>query len=278
MSCGNIMCWIFYVCTYNRQRWRIHWWLMTHSYGWHCHMSDHCKYDAGTSCANILCEYWIESCADAYIGDSWLIHVCDPWLIHMYDSWLIHVCDPWLIHVCDSWLIHMCDRFVFSTKAALRQSDLCPWHPKRYVCHVATHCNTLQHTATHYIALQHTALCLWHPKRYVCHVATHCNALQHSATQCDTPLCVHGIQRVRVSRSTTLQHTATLCNTLQHTDLCPWHPKRYVCHVATHCTTLQHTATHCNTLQHTLRVSWRMHLCFVSPASISTCETHVLVS
>jgi len=47
-----------------------------------------------------------------------------------------------------------------------------------------SHCNSLQHAATH--TLQHTA--------------THCNTLQHTATHCNT-----------------LQHAATHCNALQHT-------------------------------------------------------------
>ena len=109
---------------------------------------------------------WIESCADAYMGGSWLIHMCD------------------------SWLIHLCDRFVFSTKVALRQSDLCPWHPKRYVCHVATYCNTLHDTATR------------------------CNTLQHTATHRSVSMAS---KEVRMSRCNTLHHTATHCNTLQHT-------------------------------------------------------------
>jgi len=78
-----------------------------------------------------------------------------------------------------------------------------------------THCNTLQHTATHRNMPQHTARIapVWH--EYFMTGTNH-------------------------SRHTTLQHTATRCNTLQH--------------AATHCNTLQHTATHCNTLQHTARV------------------------
>jgi len=48
--------------------------------------------------------------------------------------------------------------------------------------HTATHCNTLQHTATH---------------AYGGHAQPHCNTLQHTATYCNT-----------------LQHTATHCNTL----------------------------------------------------------------
>jgi len=81
----------------------------------------------------------------------------------------------------------------------------------------ATHCNPLQHTASHYNTLQHTA--------------THCNTLQHTATRCSTPQHTrHGLLNCN-----TLQPTATHCNTLHHT--------------ATHCNTLQHTATRCSTLQ-----------------------------
>ena len=50
---------------------------------------------------------------------------------------------------------------------------------------LASHCNTLQHTATYCNTLQHTA--------------THYNTLQHSATHYNT-----------------LRHSATHCNTLQH--------------------------------------------------------------
>jgi len=82
--------------------------------------------------------------------------------------------------------------------------------------YISTHCNNLQHTATH---CKLTAITL----------QTHCNTLQHTATHCNTP------QHTATHRNT-LQHTATHCNTLQHT--------------ATHCNTLQHIAAHCNTLQH----------------------------
>jgi len=53
--------------------------------------------------------------------------------------------------------------------------------------HTSTHCNTRQHTATHYKTLQHTA--------------THCNTRQHPATHWKT-----------------LQNTATHCNTLHDLD------------------------------------------------------------
>ena len=64
---------------------------------------------------------------------------------------------------------------------------------------VAAHCNTLQHTATHFIALQH--------------MATHCNTLQHAATHLEVLMMIRGTHNL----CNTLQHTATHCNTLQHT-------------------------------------------------------------
>ena len=80
--------------------------------------------------------------------------------------------------------------------------------------HTATHCNTLQHTAT-----------------------THCNALQRTATRCNIKETCYDkwVHYCQVNSANTPQ---THCNALQHT--------------ATHCkSTLQYTATHCNTLQHT---------------------------
>jgi len=78
----------------------------------------------------------------------------------------------------------------------------------------ATHCSTLQHTATYYT--KSMSGIGRHSQKEVCYSMyyTPCNTLQLTAT---------------VSSELTLQHTATHCNTLQHT--------------ATLCNTLQHTAT-----------------------------------
>ena len=82
---------------------------------------------------------------------------------------------------------------------------------------ITTHCNKLQHTATHCISIRQDREAT--VSRCITFVSQ-CNTLQHTATHCNT-----------------LQHTTAHCNTLQHT--------------ATRCSTLQRTATHCNTLQHT---------------------------
>jgi len=115
--------------------------------------------------------------------------------------------------------------------------------------HTATHCNTLQHTATQ---MQHT-------RNTLQHTATHCNTLQHTATHCNT-----------------LPHTAIHCYTLQTLHLLvspPQNPDDSPNNLFTtengeerngrrgrgsggvggerearHCNTLQHTATHCNRL------------------------------
>jgi len=75
------------------------------------------------------------------------------------------------------------------------------------------------------------------------HIATHCDTLQHTAALCNTlhrvllavtednphaqhPCCVHTIPRCN-----TLQHAATHCNMLQHTEK--------------HCSTPQQIATYC---------------------------------
>jgi len=98
-------------------------------------------------------------------------------------------------------------------------------------------CNTLQHTATHFIiTLKHTAT--------QCN-SLHCNTLHHTATYSYEWCWVPGVHILQLSK---LSHAAPHCTTLQHT--------------ATHCTTgyvytttLQQTATrctaaHCNTLRH----------------------------
>ena len=119
--------------------------------------------------------------------------------------------------------------------------------------HTATHCNTLyigewelgtqvqtlQHAERHCDTLQHTAIhCI------------HCNTLQHTATHCNT------LQYTAIHCNTT-QHTATRCNTLYIGE---WE-------LGTQANTLQHTATHCNTLQHThkegIGISYIGLFCFV---------------
>ena len=90
----------------------------------------------------------------------------------------------------------------------------------KYALSAATHCNTLQHTATQQHTAWTVACCIDIRSRYTLqHAAKHCNTLQHTTTHCHTQ-----------------PHTATHCNTLQHT--------------VTHCNTLQNTATHCKILQH----------------------------
>ena len=109
---------------------------------------------------------------------------------------------------------------------------------------MATHNNTLQHTATHcntmqtHVIWQHTAIHCKSLQR----TATHCNTLQHTAIHCNT---------LQVS-ATQQQHTATHCNSryflLQTRNKASCNTLQQT---ATHCNTLQHTATPCNTLQHT---------------------------
>ena len=85
-----------------------------------------------------------------------------------------------------------------------RRTDLDKGHCIGYVAWVkessATHCNTLQDTATHCNTLQHTArhcntrlsYCktLQHAATHVYHTAEHGNTLQHTATHCNTlPSC-----------------------------------------------------------------------------------------
>ena len=135
---------------------------MTHSYVWH----------------------------DSFIYATWLIHICDKthsYVWHdslIYAIWLIHMCDmthSYMRHdsfICVTRFIHMCDTWLNRIK------DLtCSF--VGFISFIwgkwltATHCNTLQHTATH---LYHTAdLFVW-GNYSLQHTATHCNTLQHTAT------------------------------------------------------------------------------------------------
>ena len=151
----------------------------------------------------------------------------------------------------------------------------------------ATHCTTLQHTATQcnntynipdvrpWTSMKYE----WSPSllftsRYMAphgatlqHTAIHCTILQH--TRCSS-LNVYvrkqksfsssgldrNIRQHTATQCNTVQHSATHCNTLQHT--------------ATHCNILQHTATHCNTLQQTATHCNSTHT--ISHARPSTCS------
>ena len=102
----------------------------------------------------------------------------------------------------------------------------------REIACTATHCNTLQHTATHCDSgLQRVAACcsardVAHEQQ---HIAAHFNILQRCTRVGDSErVCV----RECVGDSE-IACTATHYTALQHN--------------ATHCDTLQHTATHCST-------------------------------
>jgi len=136
----------------------------------------------------------------------------------------------------------------------------------------ATHCNTLQHTATHTLLLctHECHECILCTRVTLMPLsldsATHCNTLQHTLltlqqTQRVTLMTLsrdsrHG--RVLLCKSVvntlpnTLQHTATHCNTLQHTLVQPVHTLQCSCAQEGSCATLDaatNTQTQCNTLQ-----------------------------
>jgi len=149
-----------------------------------------------------------------------------------------------------------------------------------YVCALAlwctaTHCNTLQHIATHcntHITNgpQFTTRSSWlsepHCNRaqrksgFQCARTSpvlYCNTLQHTATHCST------LQR------NTLQQTATHCSTLQHTNH-KWPTTQHPVIVSNNIATgpsdrvgfnvcvlaLRSMITHCNTLQHIATGPW----------------------
>jgi len=130
----------------------------------------------------------------------------------------------------------------------------------------ATHCNTLQHTATHYTTprlesvqqtathcntLQHTASQDFASCSEAHNTATHYNALQHIATHCNT-LHLKTLRRTpKLKYCITLEYVATHCNTLQHTAKHRVSRRCFVLQSSIYCLTLHHSTTHGNTLQHT---------------------------
>ena len=79
----------------------------------------------------------------------------------------------------------------------------------------ATHCNTLQHTATRQEPSRR------HDPMHLQDTATHCNALHHPATH-----------RITLQHAASMQEPITASKSM--------------------CNRLQHTTIHCNTQQHTL--------------------------
>jgi len=129
------------------------------------------------------------------------------------------------------------------------------------VQYTATHCNTLQRTATH-TSLQKNELEQPYSTTQcntLQHTATHCNTLQHTAKHYNTHLFA---KKLASWNSLIVQHTATRCNTLQRTAVhCNTHlfaknTSRNSLIVHWQFFTLQHTATRCKTLQHTHLFSW----------------------
>jgi len=126
----------------------------------------------------------------------WIRHERVTW--HMMSSW--HTCQLWHAQVSVGASLR-------GTLAFVLGNLLCV--VKRCVSRTATHCNTLQHTATPYNTLRHTA--------------THCHILQRPSTpsgrlsMCPWQLAVPDVKGC--AHRNTLQHTATHCDTLQHNTM-----------------------------------------------------------
>jgi len=97
----------------------------------------------------------------------------------------------------------------------------------------ATHCNTLQHTAT-----ESDTLHIIHPQ----HTATRCNTERHTAYRLQKGMCKKRHPQHAATRCNTLATTATHCTSFAERDV--QDTARHLQHAATRCNTLQHAATH----------------------------------
>jgi len=156
-----------------------------------CHCGPLPLYGARSFCVLHACTRWVCSHCNALQGTATRCHA----LQHAtHCTTAIYHCGP---TTCD-WA------FVLFCIARMQEECICALPS---TAALATHCNTLQHTATHCTTLQH--------------IATHCNTLEHTATHCN--ILQHDMQQVCFALCThardscnTLQHTASHCNALQH--------------------------------------------------------------
>jgi len=110
-----------------------------------------------------------------------------------------------------------------------------------------TYRNTLQHTLTYTLGIESGLL---PDENCRTHTATHCNTLQCTATCCntlqhDTTRC--NTMQVTATQCSILQH---ITNLGFNSRCCPI--RSILCtlqHIATQCDTLQQTTSHCNKLQ-----------------------------
>jgi len=134
------------------------------------------------------------------------------------------------------------------------------------ILQIATHCNTLQHTATQKsLSTPPSKWCATHCNTPH-HTLTHCNAesfgIRHHSFSFSAKLCCGALQCVAVCCSV-LQSAVVSCSVYASSTFKFSETKEQMAnsfysvkncntlqHIATHCNTLQHTATHCNTVVH----------------------------
>ena len=51
----------------------------------------------------------LETEADTWIFDLWLVRIFDLWLVRIFDLWLVRIYDLWLVRIFDFWLVRIFD-------------------------------------------------------------------------------------------------------------------------------------------------------------------------
>jgi len=132
----------------------------------------------------------------------------------------------------------------------------------------ATHCNPLQHSATHLQLSMREIL------ETLQHTATHCNPLQHTASQCNTPAAQH--ERNTGNSESGLGDLCCATLSCFH-PLCTLHTPPVLRCVAVWCSVLQCVAVCCSVLQCVAVRSMLRHFLLLSPSLHSSHPTCVVV-
>jgi len=239
----------------------------THRIGNATHRNVVCRIEEAGMWHTWVMSHMNESC------HTWMSHVTHEWVMsHMNES-----CHTWMSHVthesCHTWMsddTHMREGYPEYERVLshIWMNHVTYMHEP---CH--TRESVMSHIRTSPVTYMNESL-IWAHRFF----ATHCSTLQHTATHCNTTeaeLATLKLEKKETVKYNQFTHAATRCITLHHTtthcnileaELAMLRETMTIIessqftHATTRRNTLQHAATCCNTLQDTAthrKRSWR---------------------